>query len=1693
MPATRCAQSPQATLAGQPHSPITHRIALALAASALLFVACSALLPSSARAEPLCTDTWIGPSEGSWQTESNWSTGHVPTSSDVACIGSGKTADVSAGTNQAGVLQGEGGVRISGGSLELASALEASNVAVVSMTGGTLAGAGTLNVTSSFAWTGESHMSGPGSTVVKPGAAASIAISGGNGWTFLAGRSLVNEGTMTFSQGRMFLSEGAEIENAATFYDNTGGEILFEPKTGLQPSILNTGTFKRTAGTSTMGVNVPFTNTGNVEVQTGTIQLSAGGSGTGGSWSASAGAQVAFGGGTFSLSGGSVSGAIDVQGSANVTAEALGAASAQLAVSAGSFLVKGGSITAENFSLSGGTLAGAGTLNITKSFSWLGESTMSGSGATVVRPGAAGEIAIGGSNGWSYMRARALVNEGTTTFANGKLFLSEGAEIKNPGTFDANSEFSAEQITFEPRTGASPAIVNTGRFQKTAGTGTTTIEVEFENSGIVQALTGKFHFGHLLTAEAPTQYGGAENPSAPGQQHAECGGAVSCATGNESDTQTDLAVGGRGVGLTPVRYYNSQAGAAGEHGAFGYGWTSSFSDHLAVEPTNKKATLYQANGSTEPFTEGTGGSYSPPVWSPDKLSGSAEAGYTLTLADQTQYRFAGSTGRLESVTDRNGNATTLSYSEAGQLEAITDPAGRKLVLKYNVEGLVESAKDPMGHEVKYSYEAGNLASVTEPGETSPRWQFKYDGSHQMTSMTDGRGGKTTREYNAAHQVISETDPMARTLGFEYEAFHTRITNKATGSVNDEYFTSNDEPSSITRGYGTASASTESFAYNEAGYLTSLTDGNGHTTKYGYDGEGNRTSMLDANEHETKWAYDSTHDVISTTTPKGETTTIKRDSHGNPETISRPAPSSTTQTTTYKYDSHGNLESVEDPLKHVWKYEYDNAGDRTAQVDPEGDKRTWAYNEDSQETATVSPRGNVTGGEPAKYTTTIERDERGRPLKVTDPLGHATKYSYDANGNLETVTDPNTHTTTYTYDADNQPTKVKKANGIVTETGYDGAGQVTSQTDGNKRETKYVRNILEQVTEVIDPLGRKTTKEYDAAGSLKALTDPAKRTATYAYDPANRLTEVSYSDGKTHAAKYEYDADGDRTSMVDGTGTTSYTYDQLDRLTESKDGHGDKTSYEYDLANEQTKITYPNGKVVTQGYDKAGRLEKVTDWLEHTIRFANDADSNPSTTTFPTGTSNVDKYGYNEADQMSEVAMTKGAEPLASLAYIRDNDGQLKTTTSKGLPGEEKPGYEYDTNNRLTKAGTSAYEYDSADNPTKIPGSTNTYDNASELKTGTSLTFAYDEMGERTKRTPTSGAATTYGYDEAGNLTSVERPKEGKTAEIKDTYAYDGNGIRASQTISGTTSFLTWNPTGGLPLILNDGTNSYIYGPDGLPVEQVSSGGTVTYLHHDQQGSTRMLTGSTGTVTGNTTFDAYGNKTGSTGTSTTPLGYDGQYTSTDTGLIYLRARTYDSATAQFLSRDPVVGVTRAPYNYAGDNPLNGADPTGLCGAGSVSEFLNSFNPVSSQNCAYQLAQAAAPLQAIFAEAQLGAGSIARLGTVTGGGWCTAGFTGAGGLAVGPAGGAGEILPTPNVSDPKLENIVKNLYKGTANPNRIGNGTTADAIRGEGSHVQKGLDESRALTKWLEANPEAPTGDQIVARSLLQDLLSALAGE
>ncbi|HTU80074.1 MAG TPA: DUF6531 domain-containing protein, partial [Solirubrobacteraceae bacterium] len=648
---------------------------------------------------------------------------------------------------------------------------------------------------------------------------------------------------------------------------------------------------------------------------------------------------------------------------------------------------------------------------------------------------------------------------------------------------------------------------------------------------------------------------GGENAGAPGLTN-QCynGHPINCATGNQVETQTDLAIGGRGPHLAVTRTYNSALAVEqterDEHGSFGYGWSGPYSDYLTT--TESTATVHQANGSTVVFT------YLPAreewiaaPWVDATFYKSRGGSSEYTLPNETKLEFNGH-GQLTGETTRNRNSLEISRNSEGQIDAVYS-AGRKLTFAYNAEGEVESVEDPMGHTVKYSYEDGNLVSVTEPGESTPRWRFKYNSEHELTAETDGRGYTVTTEYNSDHQAVSQTDAMHRTREWKYASpednQETTIT-EPNGSRTVEKFNPVGLPTSVTRAAGTSLAATTTYEYNGAYELISSTDPNHDTTTYTGDDDGDRTSETNPDGDETKWEYDAAHDVVGVTTPDGEKTTIERDSHGNVLKVSRAAPGGATQVTKYKYDSYGDVEIMTDPRGHEWKYEYDGYGDRTGEVDPQGDKRTWGYNEDSQETSTVSPRGHEKGAIEANFTTEIKRNEQGWPERIINPVKDETKYTYDADGDIETITDPEGSKTTYTYNADDEPEKVEEPKSTI-ETAYNSEGQVTAETDGNKHTTKYERNLLGEVTEEINPLGQKTTKEYDEVGNLTSVTDAEHRTTTYKYDPANRLTEITYSDGKTPTVKYEYNGDGDRTKMIDGSGESTYTYDQLDRLEETK--------------------------------------------------------------------------------------------------------------------------------------------------------------------------------------------------------------------------------------------------------------------------------------------------------------------------------------------------------------------------------------------------------------------------------------------------------------------------------------------------------------------------------------------------------------
>jgi len=1034
------------------------------------------------------------------------------------------------------------------------------------------------------------------------------------------------------------------------------------------------------------------------------------------------------------------------------------------------------------------------------------------------------------------------------------------------------------------------------------------------------ALTASNAFAECFGTPAPTETTTNNSASTISQNQCTVGNPINCATGNETEEQTDLALAGRGPVLHVTRAYSSEAAAAGKTGVWGYGWSGPYSSHLKFEEFGR-VTVVQENGATATFYP-EGSSYDAGTWVQATLVKEGET-YVFTLPSQEKLKF-NSKGQLTEHRDRNGNALTVVSFE-GILLAVKDAAGRELKFAYNGEGKVASIEDPLGRKVKYAYESGHLASVTLPGEETPRWKFKYDASHRLTEVTDGRGGVTKTEYDAKHRAIKQTDPMGRVLKFLYGesgGLRTTTITEPNGSTTFEKFNVAGEPLEIVKAQGTGLQRKTSFEYDSAYRLVKATDALGHSTTYTYNEAGDRTLEKDAEGNEAKWTYNATHDVLTETTPKGEVTTYKRDAKGNVEAIERPAPGGLTQKSSFKYAANGDLQSATDPLAREAKIEYDTYGNVKAAINPAGDKTTWTYNKNGEKLTEVSPRGNEEGAIASEFESKTERDALGRPIKVIDPIGRETKFAYDKNGNLESLTNALGQATKYTYNANDERTKVEKPNGNTSEFAYGSMGEVKSRTNGNGYTTKYEYDVLAQLTETIDPLERKTRREYDAAGNLNKTEDALGRTISYAYDNADRPKEVNYSEASTADVTYKYDKNSNIVEMVDGTGTTTKVYDQLGRLTEVKNGKSEVVKYAYDLGNQQTEIVYPNGETVKRVFDKAGRLEKVTDWLGKETTFSYNRDSQTKAITFPAATSNVDEYAYSRAGEVTSVSMRKGAEVLASMTYTRDNLGRVEKAVDTGFPEEAERKLEYDTANRLTKSNGTLFEYDSANNVKKISPTTYTYDKADQIATASNATFEYNQLGQRTKETPTGGSATTFSWDQAGNLIAS------KGLATESTFKYDGTGLRSTETKNASTYPMVWDSTPGLPLLLRKGNDYYVYGPGGLPIAQITSG-SATYLHHDQLGSTRILTNSSGSVVGTYRYGPNGAVWKFTGTQGTQLGFAGQYRMhTENQLIYLRARTYDPVTAQFLSPDPLAAMSGETYAYAGANPVNVTDVTGL---------------------------------------------------------------------------------------------------------------------------------------------------------------------
>lgn len=359
-------------------------------------------------------------------------------------------------------------------------------------------------------------------------------------------------------------------------------------------------------------------------------------------------------------------------------------------------------------------------------------------------------------------------------------------------------------------------------------------------------------------------------------------------------------------------------------------------------------------------------------------------------------------------------------------------------------------------------------------------------------------------------------------------------------------------------------------------------------------------------------------------------------------------------------------------------------------DPLNNATTYAYDTIGRPTSQVSPKGNAAGADPAAHTTRYAYNAFGDVVSVTDPLAHITKYGYDPNRNLTSVEDANRRVTTHVYNQFDERIETRRPDGSVLKTAYDKNGNVASQTDPLLKTRTYAYDPLNRQTSLTDELFRTTSFTYDKVDNLKTSRDPAGRTTTYGYDNADQLKTVTYGDATTpNVTNISYKATGERTSMTDGTGTSTWEWDSLGRLTRSTTA-GATVRYGYDLSDELTTLTYPSSKVVTRGYDLAGRLTSVRDWLNNTTAFDYDANGELVKQRYPNGT--VADLTRDAADRLMASSHAGPSGAFLALSYARDDKGLLTAENARS--------YTYDSADRLKSGGNPgavSYDYDAGDN------------------------------------------------------------------------------------------------------------------------------------------------------------------------------------------------------------------------------------------------------------------------------------------------------------------------------------------------------------------------------------------------------------
>lgn len=995
---------------------------------------------------------------------------------------------------------------------------------------------------------------------------------------------------------------------------------------------------------------------------------------------------------------------------------------------------------------------------------------------------------------------------------------------------------------------------------------------------------------------------------------------VNVTNGNLMLRNQDVRIAGTELELVVDRYFNS---LSGRETTLGRGWSLGTADGVKIaERANGDVEFFGPSGYKATFAK-NGSDYDAPTGINAELTRQGTGDYTLELLESKEkYKF--DDGRFDQHVTKNDQMLDFFYetsgSNSGRFQKVKDTQERDLTTTYDANGKLLTLKDAANREWTYDVQANRLESYTDATEDAT-YDYGYDSIGRLETITDprtgGKAGTTKIVYDTARshrveKVIRAFDPNVSdpevanfTTAFAYDTGRTSVCNDVGPDNDDLPSTDVVDP----RGNMTV------YCSDDMGRVEKVRDARGIETQSDFEGTtANVETYTSGTGQISKVEYGDGNQLTKILPAGGAATTLD---YGSDSSSFQPEESTDDrgQSTGYAYDDSGNLTSLNPPADAS-----DGAGvDRKIDLD-------WNTDDDNSQQ----------GWDP-DWKGTIESSEDGRNNKTT--------YEYDGAGNLTREKTPGPQgDTVYTYDQLARVTSVIDGRGEKRTMLYDDMGRVLRVT--------YVNDPGTTQDDVW------TEYDYDEAGNLIARRDGGSgfstaQEDTYDFDRRNQLTSEALRSGSS--IEYAYDRSGNLTTLDDAGGTSTYTYNAINKVKTIKEpGSASPTTFTYrgedddqETENQLEHVEFANGVKQTYIYrGDSDRVRGIKAWLAGT------------STDEPADLVNLE-WDYDDPD---EPAPTGSDGEQTSLRFKQTDHIATRTLN-----------YTYDNKRRLTKANVPDtagddydYSYDVSSNmllKAKDPGATTRY----ILNEDNELRCSY--TGAEVSTCPSD--ARDLDYDLNGNLTQIEDGlgfaynERNQTTEITPdgqspialAYAESSQQERLSRgntmfedTILGFTTEAQGNPASQTTRLIRDDAGS----PHGMRVSTSSTDQSYWFIR-DSIGSVVAVTDESGQLAGRYRYSPYGELEQDTVTPDSPIRFQSQQFDAPTGLYKMGVRYYDPSFGRWTQKDPL-NLFQDPrqgnrYSFVGGDPVNNTDPSGqildgICGGGLLGAVCGCANPVDS---------------------------------------------------------------------------------------------------------------------------------------------------